>query len=412
MSSVFSISKETVEIHREMDKLQKVQQFLSSKARGTVYNNHNYRTSLAYLSQFIKEKYSSLTLETITDSIGRKKIDVYKFLDEFVAFLYTRKLSQASRNQYLTGVKSYLQFHDVDIVPHKFKMRVTVPKIPREDEIPIDQNDIRTILLKCHNRRLKTFLLVLASSGVRAIEACALRFSDIYFNENPTRIHIRAKYTKTKLTRDVYISDEASLYLKEWVEQRLGTALDETSKFNKRSDELVFQVFNTDNRKVEPKIIYNKLIQQFQSLLDEVGFGQRKDGMARRQITFHSFRRFVKTSLSESPPPAGSDYSEWFLGHIKSSYYVKKPEARAAIYKDKCMKYLTFLEYSTLQAAGKTMEARMNELEKEKQIMEQKHEEQMNVMQQQMNRIMEMIQYNPKLVRLKQTALTRLANKK
>lgn len=378
---MFSIAKETIEIHRQMDKLSKVKQFLSSKARGTVYHNHNYKTSLAYLSKFINEKYSSLTLDTIIDSISHKKIDVYRFLDEYVAFLHTKKLSQASRNQYLTGVKSYLQFHDVDIVSHKFKMRVTVPKIPREDELPIDQNDIRTILLQCHNRRLKTFLLVLASSGVRAIEACALRFSDIYFDENPTRIHIRAKYTKTKLPRDVYISDETSYYLKEWVEHRLGVTLDKTSKFNKRSDELVFQVFNTDYRKVEPKTIYNKLIQQFQTLLDEVGFGQRKDGMARRQITFHSFRRFVKTSLSDSP--AGRDYSEWFLGHIKSSYYVKKPEARALIYKEHCMRYLTFLDYSTLKATGKTIESKVNEIKKEKEIMSQKHEQEMEVMREQ-----------------------------
>lgn len=404
---MFTISNETIEIHREMDKLSMVQQFLSSKARGTVYYNHNYKTSLAYLYQFLNEKSSSLALDTIIDSISQKKIDVYKFLDEFVAFLHTKKLSQASRNQYLTGVKSYLQFHDIDIVPHKFKMRVTVPKIPREDELAIDQNDIRTILLQCRNRRLKTFLLVLASSGVRAIEACALRFCDIYFDENPTRIHVRAKYTKTKLPRDVYISDEASHYLKEWVEHRLGATLDKT-----RSDELVFQVFNTSNRKVEPKTIYNKLIQQFQILLDEIGIGQRKDGMARRQITFHSFRRSVKTTISECPPPAGSDYSEWFLGHIKSSYYVKKPEARAEIYATKCMKYLTFLDYSTLKATGKTMEAKINELEKEKQIMGQKYEEQMNAMQLQINRITEMIQYNPKLAHLKQTALTRLANKK
>ena len=414
---MFSISKETVEIHREMDKLPKVQQFVSSKARGTVYDNHNYKTSLAYLCRFMNEKYSSLTLETIIDSISHKTIDVYKFLDEFVAFLHTKKLSQASRNQYLTGVKSYLQFHDVDIVPHKFKMRVTVPKIPREDELPIDQNDIRTILLQCHNRRLKTFLLVLASSGVRAIEACALRFCDIYFDENPTRIHIRAKYTKTKLPRDVYISDEASRYLIEWVEHRLGITLDKTSKFNKRSDELVFQVFTTNNRKVEPKTIYNKLIQQFETLLDKVGFGQRKDGMARRQITLHSFRRFVKTTISESPPPAGSDYSEWFLGHIKSSYYVKKPEARAEIYKDKCMKYLTFLDYSTLKATGKTNEARINELEKEKQIMGQKYEQEMQELREQtdrkLNEIIMMIQKNPKLVHLKQDVLmTRPLNRR
>lgn len=65
-----------------------------------------------------------------------------------------------------------------------------------------------------------------------------------------------------------------------------------------------------------------------------------------------------------------------------------------------------------LKATGRTMEARINELKNEKQILEQKHEEQINRMQLQVIHIMEMINYNPKLARLNQTALTRLANKK
>ena len=289
---MFLVSPEIIEIHREINQLVKVQQFLSSKARGTVHDNHNYKTALAYLHQFLNDRYGSLTLETIIDSINSKNIDVYRFLDEFVAFLQTKKLSQSSRNQYLTGVKSYLQFHDVDIVPYKFRIRVTLPKIPREDELPVNQNDIRTILVQCHNRRLKTYILVLASSGVRAIEACALRFCDIYFDENPTRIHIRAEYTKTKISRDVFISDEASRCLKEWVEHRLGITLDKTTKI--KTNDLVFQVFDTNNRKVKPKTIYNKLVQQFHTLLDEAGCGQRKEGMARRQNHFSFFSPFYK----------------------------------------------------------------------------------------------------------------------
>lgn len=365
---MFCLSKENY--HHSMKELPMAQQFLSSKARRTVHENHGYKTSLAYLYQFLGTKYRTLTLETIIDSIIRKNIDVYKFLDEFAGYLHSKKLSQGSRNQYLTGVKSYLQYHDVDIVPQKFKMRVTLPRIPREDELAIDQNDIRTILLQCHNQHLKTFILVLASSGARVIEACALRFCDIYFDESLTRIHIRAKYTKTKRDRDIYISQEASRYLKEWIERRLGITLDKSTKISKQTSEsLVFQVCNTNNRKVEPKTIYNKLVQQFQTLLDEINFGQRKDGKARRKITFHSFRRFVKSTISDSP--AGSEYSEWFIGHTKSSYWVRKPAEKAEKYSTYCMLLLIFLDYSTIKAHGKNIEARLEQVEKEKQIMEQ-----------------------------------------
>ena len=405
-----NIAQELSVIHRHIERLPRVQQFLSSKERDSVYYNRGYKTSLAYLYQFLNVKYNNLTLETIVDSINSDNIDVYRFLDEFVTFLSQPKsLSQSTINQYLTCTKSYFQYHDVDIVPYKFKKRVVLPKIPREDEAAIDQKDIRTILLQCHNRRLKTYLLVLASSGVRATEACAIRVRDCNFNESPTKLHIRAEYTKTKRSRDIYISDEASRYLKEWIEYRFRIDLNKTKKLDEKIDDcLVFQVHEVKKRKVTPRSIYVKLLLQFHAVLDAVDFGQRKDNIShRRKITLHSFRRFVKTTIADTL--AGSDYSEWFLGHTKSSYYVSKPAVRAEIYANKCMKYLTFLEYSTLEASGKSLEARIEEIAKEKQIMSQKHEEEIRELREQtdqkLNEILMMIQKNPKLARLKRDVL-------
>jgi integrase len=407
---VSNIAQELSAIHRYIERLPRVQQFLSSKERGSVYHNLCYKTSLAYLYQFLNAKYSNLTLETIIDSINSDNIDVYRFLDEFVTYLnLSKSLSQSTINQYLTCTKSYFQYHDVDIVPYKFKKRVVLPKIPREDEQPIDEKDIRTILLQCHNRRLKTYLLVLASSGVRATEACAIRVRDCNFSESPTKLYIRPEYTKTKRSRDIYISDEASHYLKEWIEYRFRIDLNKTKKLDEKiRDCLVFQVHEVKKRKVTPRSIYVKLLLQFHTVLDAVDFGQRKDNIShRRKITLHSFRRFVKTTIADTL--AGSDYSEWFLGHTKSSYYVSKPAVRAEIYANKCMKYLTFLEYSTLEATGKTNEARINELEKEKQIMGQKYEQEIQELREQtdrkLNEIMYMIQKNPKLARLKREVL-------
>jgi hypothetical protein len=85
---------------------------------------------------------------------------------------------------------------------------------------------------------------------------------------------------------------------------------------------------------------------------------ERKEGMQRRKITLHSFRRFVKTVISDQ---VNQDYSEWFLGHSKSPYYTKKELARREIYSTKCMKYLTFLDYTTLEATGKNIDAQLSE---------------------------------------------------
>jgi hypothetical protein len=49
-----------------------------------------------------------------------------------------------------------------------------MPKVYREGEEAIDAKDIRNILLNCNNRRLKSYILVLASGGTRAVEALLL----------------------------------------------------------------------------------------------------------------------------------------------------------------------------------------------------------------------------------------------
>jgi integrase len=64
---------------------------------------------------------------------------------------------------------------------------------------------------------LKAYLLVSASSGTRAVETCAIRLRDIDFSVKPTKIHIRKEYAKTRVSRDIYISDEATKYLKDWI---------------------------------------------------------------------------------------------------------------------------------------------------------------------------------------------------
>ncbi len=65
-----------------------------------------------------------------------------------------------------------------------------MPKMYREDEEPLDVSDIRKILLSCNNRRLKIYLLVLASGCMRTAEALAIRLKDIDFIVSPTKIHI------------------------------------------------------------------------------------------------------------------------------------------------------------------------------------------------------------------------------
>jgi integrase len=342
-----------------------VSAFLSSMSRNSLKSKYTYQFGLTHFQRFLEQKYPQYNIDTILKSLSNSELDIYAILDEFVSYLVdpTLKLTLSSIKLCMAAIRSYLAYYDIDIIPSKFKRKVKMPKMYREDEEPLDASDIRKILLSCSNRRLKAYLLALASGGMRAVEALAIRLKDIDFTVSPTKIHIRREYSKTKTARDIYISDEATQYLEQWINWKYNN---EERPRTRDDDDLVFTVYRTR----APTTVYVKVLSEFEKLLSVVGLDERKDGkQRRRKITLHSFRRFVKTVISDQ---TNTDYSEWFLGHNKSPYYTKKEPERREIYATKCMKYLTFLDYSTLEATGKNIEAKLSEKEKEIQLLRQR----------------------------------------
>jgi len=273
------------------------------------------------------------------------------------------KLSNSSITSYFAGVRSYLETYDIDIKPRKLKVRVTLPKIYKRRPQPINDKDIQPILNSCSNVRLKVFILVLASSGMRSREALSLRNIDIDFSQSPTIIHIRAETSKTAQDRDVYISDEATKELKKFVESKYQYQ-DKVNEIKKKwPNHLVFTNQKSDS--INPTQLHRRLHINFGIVLKKVEMDQRKDGQGtqRRKISFHSFRRFVKTQISKH---AGSDYSEYILGHvnIKMDYYGDKEDAAPELYK-KCMKYLTFLDPRLAESVSEDFESKLKERDQE-----------------------------------------------
>ncbi len=110
----------------------------------------------------------------------------------------------------------------------------------------------------------------------------------------------------------------------------------------------------------DPYSLYSDLSKLFAKTLDRMGKGEREDSNERRrQITFHSFRRFVKTTISDL---GYVDYSEYFIGHSGSTYWRKKESEKAEIFK-KIEPYLTFLNVYQLERQGADIMSKVNELE-------------------------------------------------
>jgi hypothetical protein len=136
----------------------KVRTFLESVARGSKNSKASYEIGLKHLQCFLNSfssnnsnnnnnsanDYSSYDIETILLALQSNKLNVYELLDSFVSFLvnmpHQPPIAPTSIALYVYAVRSYLQYHDIDINPYRFRRRVRLPKVPREDERPIDDN--------------------------------------------------------------------------------------------------------------------------------------------------------------------------------------------------------------------------------------------------------------------------------
>ena len=238
----YLVDESTVILHQRIRALPQVSIFLKSVQRNSRRTGITYETSLTYVQSFL-DSVGKYDLQTIIQAITKNEINVYTLLEQFVTFLTESKsLSPGSVRQYLVGFRSYLAYYDIDVNPSKFRRKVKMPRIIHGEQEALDVKDIRNILLNCSNRRLKTFILLLASGGMRASECLAIRLKDCDFSVSPTKIHIRAEFSKTRVSRDIYCSNESTKYLQTWISWKYRHKQKPKDQRTKHDDDLIFQV--------------------------------------------------------------------------------------------------------------------------------------------------------------------------
>jgi hypothetical protein len=128
--SILSVSKVSTLLISESNELETAKQFLSSKGRKSNKTKTIYSIALSHFQTFLRRsEYTDYNVETVLVPLTENKINVYALLDKFVGYLVDRKikLSYQSISVYIAGIKSYLEYYDVDISSTKFRKKVTLP---------------------------------------------------------------------------------------------------------------------------------------------------------------------------------------------------------------------------------------------------------------------------------------------
>ena len=330
-----------------------------------------YQSRLLLFEGFIHQRYD-INLDELIKKLNNTELNVYDILNKYCIFIKDNSqiLSSTFRDKIITA-KTFLEYNDVEISPKKFKLKVRFPKTVFRNKEAIDKKDIVKILNGISDLRLRTYVMLLASTGLRATEALSIRIKDINLDyNNISKITIRGKYTKTKTDRFVFLTNEMADQIETWFdfkcrERRIcfkdkisGKSITEYRKPSRNPGELIFSLNRKDKQK--PETLYCNFARSFAKTLDRIGMGDREDGNeTRREITLHSFRRFAKTTISDL---GYSDYSEWFIGHAGSTYWRKKEIDKIEIFR-KIESYLTFLNIHNLERQGADLQTRVEELQ-------------------------------------------------
>jgi len=342
----------------------KAERYLSEVSSEEASTAIGYRTHLNNFSYFVRKNYHYADLDEIIDDFKVGKKDVYFTLADFKNSFGDGRLSSSTIRNRVTVVKNFLEYWDVDISNRKFKLKVRLKKSGKPIKQALDKRDIREILLACEEPRLKTYVMLLASTGMRAKEALSLRRKDLDLKSRPATAHLRSENTKTNQDRIVYLTSEVVKQIELWEEYKYrgrnvvyphadnGKARVIKFKPTSNPDDMIFAVAQYKHKSTNKEQIYTYLNRSFRQILKRVGKYDLEVNKRRATLTFHSFRRFAKTAFSNAGYEA---FGEEFIGHAGSTYYRNKTKEAVEIF-GKIEPYLTFLDVTQLEARGADMQ--------------------------------------------------------
>ena len=332
---------------------------------------HEYLMRLNSFRNFVLANYKGkLTVDEIVTNVRKGSEDPYAIIRNYAVFLQrTNNISNSTLKFRIVTLKNFLEFYDVDISPRKFKLKVKLPKVVRKTKEALSKEDVIDILNACSDIRLKTYLMLLGSTGMRPVEALSIRVKDLDLKSNPSQLFVRGEYTKTRSDRTIFLTQELDNQLSSWLTYRYrkrricysenGKTVTQYRTPSIKDSDLVFSAHRLSGNP-NPVSLYVEFRTSFAKTLDRMGKGAREDGNERRrEITLHSFRRFVKTTISDL---GYQDFSEYFVGHSGSTYWTKKESEKGEIFR-KVEPYLTFLNVHQLERQGADIQTKIEELE-------------------------------------------------
>jgi len=338
--------------------------YVARKGTASQTTAESVRSRLNRFGYFAFKNYpAAQTFDAFLAEVKGGKHDPYNLLSEYAEYL-TEKGTKANQiRQLVKAAKQFMKHRIVGaaIDNDDFRENVSLPRQEFPDFEGTEKSQVVELLQSCDNQRLKTALMLFAAMGPRAIEGCAVRHTDINY-ENET-ITFRAKFAKMRRERTRPMPKELKSQLQLW--EKIKYQPHYVTSGEKRTyvtpqpkpEDLVLAYWHPE-KEPKPSGIYDSIYHEYRDLANMIKM-ERKNG--RRVITFHRLRAFAKTVIENQGYPA---YAEWWIGHGRDTYYRNSKAESQKIF-EKVEPYLTFLDVTAMESKGADQQSQIDELQAE-----------------------------------------------
>jgi integrase len=332
--------------------------FIISHSKKTIAT---YQTALNHFKKFTSTNYNCDELYLV-EQIKSDQIDLYSVIRNFVIYLDQKQIRPRGIHSYLSGLKGFLRHMGIKINSDDFKQLVKIPKVVKTREVPITKEMILRVM---HNSspKLQTAILVCTSSGLRIGELVQLKLSDIDFESNPTKLNIRSEIAKGSMSRETFITTEATCALQDYLKRYFGW-INHESNLNLQST-MIFGRISAVKTGNTPKFSLDSAKQILQSSLhkqiENIPELNVKNENGLLAIHFHALRKFFRTNLGNV---CGRDYAEALMGHgfYMDTYYQLPEDQKKQMYLN-AEPHLTISDFKQVEKNLKDLSIKHTELE-------------------------------------------------
>lgn len=240
-----------------------------------------------------------------------------------------KTLAPMTRAVYLGMIETYFRDCCGFVLPplnQKLRKRSTpCAAVPLTKDYPPSREMLQK-LIAAAPPRLRCEILVCCSSGLRISELLGLRFDDVFLDEVPARVVVRAENAKNKKERHSFLSSEAAAAMRLYYTLIPAERAAHLINGSRRVKDFVI-----DDTRVFPYTSWGETA-HLSRTADSIGLGEKDQASGRHRLHFHTFRKWFVTQGKKS---ARADFIEMWAGHagyLSGSYFRPTPDEERAEY--------------------------------------------------------------------------------